>query len=56
MDTQRVAHHLVLAKILERLGEGTGELAELVPGQAFGIEGVEVLLDRWRQGQFLANA
>src|SRR2546426_1386154 len=55
VDTQRIAHHFVLAEVLQRLGERGGEVAELVSGEALGIERVEVLFDRWRQGEFLAN-
>src|ERR1700730_16527091 len=55
VDTQRIAHHLVLAEGLEGLGEGGGEVAELVTGEALRIEGIEVLFDRWRQGQLLTD-
>src|SRR2546421_5519732 len=54
VDTQRIAHHLVLAEVLQGLGKRGGEMAELVAGQALGIERVEVLLDGWRQRKLLA--
>src|SRR6202022_3020309 len=53
VDTQRIAHHLVLAEVLEGFGERGGEVAELVASEALGIERVEVLFDRWRQRQLL---
>src|SRR4030081_1403522 len=56
VDTQRIAHHLVLAEVLEGFSEVGGKVAELVPRDALGIEGLEVLLDRWRQGQLLADS
>src|SRR2546421_9605147 len=55
VDTQRIAHHFVLAEVLQRLGERGGEVAELVSGEALGIERGEVLFDRWRQGAVLAK-
>src|SRR6202165_5300705 len=55
VDTQRIAHHLVLAEVLQGLGERGGEVAELVASEALGIERVEVLFDRWRQGKLLTD-
>src|SRR6202011_2972539 len=55
VDTQRIAHHLVLAEVLQRLGKRSGEVAELVASEALGIERVEVLFDRWRQGKLLTD-
>src|ERR1700674_93755 len=55
VGTQRIAHHLVLAEVLEGLGERGGKMAELVTGQPLGIERVEVLFDRWREGQLLTD-
>src|ERR1700681_3355865 len=48
VDTQRIAHDLVLAEVLQGLGQRGGKVAELVAGEALRIECVEVLLDRWR--------
>src|SRR5712671_6793209 len=56
VDTQRIAHHLVLTEVLKGLGERGGEVAELVAGEALGIERVEVLFHWRRQGQLLADA
>src|ERR1700694_3277926 len=55
VDTQRIAHHLILAEVLEGLGERGREVAELVTGEALGIEGIQVLFDRWRQGARLTD-
>src|SRR3984893_18407726 len=55
VDTQRLAHHLVLAQVFERLGEGTREMAELVAREPLGVERIEVLFDRRRQWQLLAD-
>ena len=56
MDTQRIAHHLVLAQVAQRLGERPGQLTDLVTGERFRVEGVQILFDRRRQGQLLTDA
>src|SRR5438128_7988302 len=43
VDTQRVAHHVVLAQVAQGFGERPGELAELVAGERLRVEGVEIL-------------
>src|SRR4030088_1597272 len=55
VDTQRIPHHVVLSQVAERLGEGAGQLAELVAGERFRVEGVEIFLDRRGQWQLLAG-
>src|SRR2546421_5228000 len=56
VHTQRVPQDVVLAQLTERLGEGAGQLAELVARERLRIEGVEILLDRRRQRELLADA
>src|SRR3989442_8912189 len=41
VDTQRIAHDLVLPEIFEGLGERGGEAAELGAGGPLGSEGVQ---------------
>src|SRR3989442_15727409 len=53
VDTQRIAHHLVLAEVPERLGERGGGGAELGAGGALGGEGGEGLFDWGGEGRRL---
>src|SRR2546426_12589762 len=53
VDTQRIAHHFVLAEVLQRLGERGGEGAELVSGGGAGVGRVGGLFDRGRHGGVL---
>src|SRR3989442_16038981 len=51
VDTQRIAHHFVLAEVLQRLGERGGEGAGLVSGEAAGNESGEGSFDRGGAGE-----
>src|SRR5436309_102967 len=54
-DSARDTHRRLVSFEGQRFVEGAGQLAELVAGQALGIEGVEIFLDRRRQRQFLPD-
>src|SRR2546428_5606800 len=55
VDTQRIAHDLVLPEIFEGLGERGGGGAELVAGEPLGVEGGQVLFNRRGGGGVFAG-